>query len=95
MKVICINKNKGHLDDYDSNDKTMSLVNSYYSDKLTIGKIYEILTYDDVDDVEPFKHYFITDDGSELLYFDNDKDFITLEQWREQQLNKIVYESRR
>ena len=89
MKVVCINKNKGQLDDYDSNNKTMSLVNSFYSKKLTIGKIYEILTYNDVDDVEPFKQYFIADDGSELLYFDNDTDFITVEQYREQQLNKI------
>ena len=37
--------------------------------------------------VHSVKH--ISDDGFELLYFVNDKDFITLEQHREQQLNKI------
>ena len=87
MKVICINKSKG-IDDSGNesmHSRTMGL-NSFYDKKLTIGKIYEILTYSEYGDTA---EYFIADDGSELLYFANDKDFITLEQWREQQLNKI------
>jgi len=84
MKIICINKNKGGI------DKTMNnIVSSFYNKKLTIGKTYEILKYDNVD-LEPFRQYFIADDGSELLYFDNDTDFITLEQWRNNQLNQIL-----
>ena len=32
---------------------------------------------------------FVADNGDELWY-EPDKDFITLEQWREQQLNQIL-----
>lgn len=60
--------------------------NRFSKDELTIGKTYEILSHNR----DGYKvQWFIADDGSELLYFDNDTDFITLEQWREQQLNQI------
>lgn len=63
--------------------KVMCITNNRFSkDELTIGKIYEIIKYEGL-------YYFIADDSSELIYFDNDKDFISLEQYREQQLNKI------
>jgi hypothetical protein len=78
MKVICVKK-------IDIN-----------KDTLTIGKIYDIFSHTAsftlggtgeafVDTV----NWFIADDGSELLYFDNDKDFITLEKCRDNQLNKV------
>ena len=60
--------------------------NRFSKDELTIGKTYEIIE-DISEGINCF--YFVADDGSELLYFDNDKDFIPLEQWREQQLNQI------
>ena len=56
-------------------------------DALTIGKTYEILYHTEHGDTV---QWFIADDGTELLYFDNDKDFITLEQHRENQLNQIL-----
>jgi hypothetical protein len=62
--------------------------NRFSKDELTIGKIYEILSH--TEHVDITVQWFIADDGTELLYFDNDKDFITLEQYREQQLNKIL-----
>ena len=34
--------------------------------------------------------YFTGDDGTEYLFFGGDGDFVTLEQWREMQLNKIL-----
>ena len=60
--------------------------NRFSEKEITIGKTYELIQYEAYGEVG---HYFISDDGFELLYFDNDKDFITLEQYREQQLNKI------
>ena len=84
MKVVCIRK---------PNPKTA------IGKLLTIGKTYEILS--DSDDINPHFlrgqmvdirscQYFIADDGyTQLAFFDNDKDFITVEQHRENQLNKI------
>ena len=60
--------------------------NRFSKDELTIGKTYEILYHTEHGDTV---QWFIADDGTELLYFDNDKDFITVEQHRENQLNKI------
>lgn len=60
--------------------------NRFSKDELTIGKTYEILYHTEHGDTV---QWFIADDGTELLYFDNDTDFITVEQWREQQLKLI------
>ena len=59
-------------------------------DPLTVGKIYDIIE----EKFEPGyilsnAFYFIADNGDQLLYFPNDKDLITLEQWRDNQLNNI------
>ena len=55
---------------------------------ITVGKIYDIL-----EEFEPgyllAASYFISDNGDELLYFPTDKDLMPLEQWRDNQLNKI------
>ena len=50
--------------------------------RTTIGKVYEILKDHDSDD-----EYFVADNGDELWY--HSYCFISLEQHRENQLNKI------
>ena len=54
--------------------------------RTTIGKVYEILKDHDSGD-----GYFVADNGDELWYFSDH--FITLEQWREQQINTLLNES--
>ena len=51
----------------------------------TIGKTYEIIEYSD--SFGDIGYYFIADDGKELIYFTHN--FITIEQFRENQLNEI------
>ena len=53
----------------------------------TIGKIYDV-TVEVLYGEETA--YFTGDDGTEYLFFIADEDFITLEEWREKQLNKIL-----
>jgi hypothetical protein len=73
MKVVCINK--------------------HYLDKLTIGKTYDII----VEEYNLFgdgslseTRYLIDDDGKEVLYGSiNNRDFISLEDWREIKLKEI------
>jgi hypothetical protein len=50
--------------------------------RTTIGKVYEILIDHDSED-----EFFVADNGDELWYQSNY--FISVEQWRENQLNKI------
>ena len=50
--------------------------------RTTIGKVYEILI-----DHDSEYEYFVADNGDELWYQSNY--FISVEQWRENQLNKI------
>jgi hypothetical protein len=73
MKVICIK------DDYATFDPTLP-----YKSRTTIGKTYELIEF-----IRNGKkiYYFIDDYGDKPIY--NEKYFVTLEQWREQQLNKI------
>ena len=78
MKVICIK------DDYAT---FMALCGSNlpilpYKSRTTIGKTYELFPLDDGD------YYFIDDYGDKPIYFK--EYFVTQEQWREQQLNKIL-----
>lgn len=53
----------------------------------TIGKTYDVT-------VEVFHgeetYSFVGDDGKEYLLFLSDDDFITLEEWRERQINKLL-----
>jgi len=71
--------------------KVICINNRFYKDEITIGKTYEIIEapqqVDISEDIRCF--YFIADDGSKILYFESDTDFIPLEQHRENQLNKI------
>jgi hypothetical protein len=58
------------------------------SDKYqTLGKTYDV-TVEVLYGEETAS--FIGDDGQEYLFFGGDGDFITLEEWRERQLNKIL-----
>jgi hypothetical protein len=50
--------------------------------RTTIGKVYEIYEDDSGDE------YFVADNGDELWYQSNY--FISVEQWRENQLNKLL-----
>jgi hypothetical protein len=92
MKVVCIK------DDYKTFDPT-----STYKSRTTIGKTYELIQYED--SYGDIGYYFIDDFGEETwigfkkVKLDNrwydkpiffEKYFVTLEQWREQQLNKIL-----
>ena len=54
--------------------------------RTTIGKVYEILIDHDSED-----EYFVADNGDELWYFSDH--FITVEQHRENQINKLLDES--
>ena len=54
---------------------------STYQSRTTIGKTYELFPLEDGD------YYFIDDFGDKPIYFE--KYFVTQEQWREIQLNKI------
>ena len=63
-------------DDYKTFDPT-----STYQSRTTIDKTYELFPLEDGD------YYFIDDFGDKPIYFE--KYFVTQEQWREQQLNKI------
>lgn len=77
MKVICIK------DDYTTYEHT-----STYKPRTTIGKKYELIQYDSYGDIG---YYFIDDYGEEFttrpIYFE--KYFVSIEKWRELQLNKI------
>ena len=55
--------------------------NRFSEKEITIGKTYELFPLEDGD------YYFIDDFGDKPIYFE--KYFVTQEQWREQQLNKI------
>lgn len=56
-----------------------------YKSRTTIGKTYELFQLDDGD------YYFIDDYGDKPIYFE--KYFVTQEQWRDNQINKILYEN--
>ena len=58
--------------------------------RTTIGKVYEILQYNkdtNIITAYDYKPYFVADNGDELWY--EPDYFITIEQWRDNQLNKI------
>lgn len=54
--------------------------------RTTIGKVYEIFEDYVINDSDD--KYFVADNGDELWYHPDY--FITLEQWRENQLNKLL-----
>ena len=59
------------------------------NDPITVGKIYDILEEFEPGYLLANASYFIADNGDQLLYFHSDKGLIPLEQWRDEQLNKI------
>jgi len=62
---------------------------------LTVGKVYEVITETDINlQSYPYSFEFasfISDDGKSYLMGNSiDRELITLEEWRELQLNKLV-----
>lgn len=69
----------------DKEIKTVVCIDRYSND-ITFGKKYQIF----LESNSYFNtHYFIGDDGLKYLYFDTDKSFIPLEEFRKQQIEKI------
>ena len=69
--------------------KMVCINNIYHETELTIGKIYDFQKMTDGDD----SVYLITNDLGEAWSFTNIADrsrWITIEEWRERQLNKIL-----
>ena len=56
--------------------------------RTTIGKVYEICQEYNSSEDDDCSEYFVADNGDELWYFSDY--FIPLEQWRENQLNKLL-----
>ena len=76
MKVICINEYRMKKYKCDPNGEA----------RTTIDKTYELFQYKNLQG--DIGYYFIDDFGDRPIYFE--EYFITQEQWREQQLNKIL-----
>ena len=72
MKVVCVNKKKLDIDDYDD---------------LTIGEVYNV--FDDYTEPNGREMYEIEDDSGCLFVY-RKMNFITLAEYREQQLNEIL-----
>lgn len=82
MKLVCIN---------DKIIQTDSMGNDYLKkdDFLEVGKVYD-LPYYKLDSYLTFNHVRIwVEDGLYSLVFPKEN-FVTLEEWREMQLNKIL-----
>ena len=63
------------------------------SNILTPGRIYIVTTEkakDTFSGIDLTRRSFIGDDGNDYLIQYNDGEFITLEEWRQRQLNKIL-----
>lgn len=61
-------------------------------DYQTPGKLYRVKcesTWSVMGDEDYVTYSFIGDDGVEYLFFPGDKDFLTVEQWREKQLTEL------
>jgi hypothetical protein len=86
MKVICINISGGGEVDY-LDSRSLTPVFSKHSLRLTLGK-----TYDVINDSSGYNPggYWIKDDNNDIVWFTKNI-FITQEQWREEQLNKILF----
>jgi len=76
MKVICVKYHR--LKWFDRSNKP----------DLTVGKIYDLIQYKNVDGERAY--YYVSDNGTELLYSDDDKELIPLEQWRDNQIESVL-----
>lgn len=83
MKVVCIDNSVDMIPD----DEERNRLNYYYSERLTIGKIYLVIK-----NIDP-SGYKLVDDLDNTKYYLKDR-FISLDEHREQQLNKIIQDYR-
>ena len=83
MKVVCIDNSVDMIPD----DEERNRLNYYYSERLTIGKIYLVIK-----NIDP-SGYKLVDDLDNTKYYLKDR-FISLDEHREQQLNKIMQDYR-
>jgi hypothetical protein len=71
--------------------KWVCIESSYRS---AFGKVYEVTTDTNTDEVANVSisiSYYIGDNGRPyIIDFEKDKQFITLEEWRQQQLDKLL-----
>ena len=81
MKVVCIDNSVDMIPD----DEERNRLNYYYSERLTIGKIYLV--------IKNPSGYKLVDDLDNTKYYLKDR-FISLDEHREQQLNKIIQDYR-
>jgi len=79
MKVVCIDNSVDMIPD----DEERNRLKYYYSERLTIGKIYLVIK-----NIDP-SGYKLVDDLGNSKYYLKDR-FITIDEHREQQLNKII-----
>lgn len=65
--------------------KIVCVDNIGYESELTIGKTYDLISYSS----RRFSPYKVLNDLSQVYSFDKER-FITLDEWREIQLDKIL-----
>jgi len=65
--------------------KVVCIDNLCYEKELTYGKVYDVISTSE----RRFSPYKVLNDLGEVYSFD-DRRFITLEEWREMQLKKIL-----
>ena len=80
---MCIDNSVDMIPD----DEESNRLNYYYSERLTIGKIYLVIK-----NIDP-SGYKLVDDLDNTKYYLKDR-FISLDEHREQQLNKIIQDYR-
>ena len=79
MKVVCINS--------DLKDEKFL---SDFSGKLEIGKVYEGDIIFNIDGVSDYENNYLTINGFGIANWFPTKNFITLEEWREKQLDRLL-----
>lgn len=65
-------------------------IKNYDNYRTTIGRVYEVCQEYNSSSEDDYNEYFVADNGEKLWYHPDY--FIPLEQWRENQLNKIGIE---
>jgi hypothetical protein len=79
MRIVCIDNSVDMIPDIAERNR----LEYYYSERLTIGKIYLVIK-----NIEP-SGYKLIDDLGNTNYYLKDR-FITLDVYRDNQLNKII-----
>jgi hypothetical protein len=79
MKVVCIDNSVDMIPD----DEERNRLKYYYSERLTIGRIYNVIK-----SIDPSGYKLVDDFGNSKYYLKGR--FIKIDEHREQQLNKII-----